>query len=112
MLSGNENGTKIIYVGQRRPGDNRVAKRLKKSVSIVVFEAIGGTDAEFSRPRQSVGPEQRASDFFLAVDAVCVPRNGEYTGLAVQRDAKGQQELNVAAASTVTANGHGGFAAR
>ena len=50
------------------------------------------------------GRQQRAGDLFLAVDAVGVAGDRVHAGLAVQRDAERQQELDVAAAAALAAH--------
>ena len=72
MHSRNEDGAKVVHIGQRRPGHERVAQRAEETVSIVSRQAVGRTNTLRPGARERVGRKMRPGDLLDAVYAVGV----------------------------------------
>src|SRR5947209_6457853 len=67
-----QDGAKVVDVGERRAGDDGVAQCAEEAVAVVVVQALARMDAACPGARQRVGRQERTRDLFLAVDAVGV----------------------------------------
>ena len=50
-----QDGPKVVDVGERRAGDDAVAQGLKETVGVIALEAVGGMDAQAACALQRVG---------------------------------------------------------
>jgi hypothetical protein len=65
-----QNRPEVIDVGQRRPGDDRIAERAAEAVAVVVRKRVSGTDALAPGAPQRVRREIRTGNLLEAVRAV------------------------------------------
>ena len=85
-IARHEDRAEVVDVGERRPGDHRVAERREEAMAVVVRRGVARADALRPRARQRVGRDDRAGDFLRAVDAVGVAGDRVDARLAVERD--------------------------
>src|SRR5262245_32345651 len=101
----NDDGAKVVDVGERRPGDDEIIDRREKTIAVVVGEpSLGGNLALGGAP-QGVGPENRAGVVFRAVNPIGIACDGANGGMSVQRHDQRQQKLGVATTAAFAAHG-------
>ena len=102
----------VVHVGQRRPGDHRVAERLEEAVAVVVGKAVLGLDAVLPCALERVGA--RGARRFLPGRRRrrCRRRARGSPGWPSSAMRERQQEFDVASAAAVAAHGDRGLAAR
>src|SRR3954447_5267754 len=93
-----ENGAKVVDVGEGRAGDDEVAGSGKETIAVIVGEPRLGVEAARRGARQAVGPEDRAGIILGAVDPVGIGGQRGDAGESVQRHGEGKEELGVAPA--------------
>src|SRR5580704_3190553 len=107
-----QDGAEIVYIGEGWPGHHQISNRRKETVTIVAGEPGPGRYAGRGRADKAVGADERARVVLRAVDSIGVRGEGIDAGMAIQGDAKRQQELCVAAAPPGPADGDRGLAPR
>src|SRR5690606_18244273 len=111
-VSGQEDRTKIVDVGQRRTGDDGVAELLEEAMAVVLGECVARTHAHLPGARECVRRGDSAGDLLEPVDAVGVASECVHLFHAVELDGEREQELDIAPATTLALDGDGGLAAR
>ena len=107
-----QDGAEIVDVGQRRPGDDRVAERLEEAVAVVGVQARARRRCPAPRRARACRARRCAPAISSAPSTPSVsPASACTPAQAVERDGQRQQELDVAAAAAVAAHGDGGLAA-
>src|SRR3546814_11588506 len=100
-----ENSAEIVNVRACRSGDDQVAERLEKAVSVVVGQQRYRVQPQRARTVDRLRSDQRPGIVLAAVDAVGVACDGMDARVAVQRDGEAQQEFGVTAAATEIGRG-------
>ena len=83
-----ENGAKVVDVGQRGSGDHRVSERLEESMRIIVRKHVLGSQSQRTGACQRVGAHIGPGDFLLPIDAVGVAGQRVYARMFLQGNGK------------------------
>src|SRR6266852_6063366 len=106
-----ENGAKIVDVGEGRAGDEEIAERAEEAIAFVVGKQLFGTEAAFRRPRKRVRSDDGSRIVLGTVDAVGIGSERINTSLSVERYGEGEEEFGVASTPPLAAHRHRRLAA-
>ena len=103
----------IVHIGESRTTDHLIVERLEEAVGVVFFQSGARRQAESCGALASVsGPiiapatSSAPSTPSVSADSACT------SGMSVQRQRKGEEKLDIAAAASLTTKRNGRFAAR
>src|SRR5687767_3563839 len=108
-----EDGSEVVDVRERRPGDDEVAEGLEEIIGLVAQQKGRRVELQRASALERVREDHRAGGIVGAVDAVRVAGQSGDAGRAVEGDGEAEQIFEVAAAAPVRiGDSDGRFAAR
>ena len=111
-LRKNENGSKVVDVGQGWSRDNLGVDCCKKRMGVIMPERQMGIDSAFGRDLQHIRVAKGARDFGGTVHAIGVAGQGVNTFGTVERERKREAKLGIRTAHTIASAGDRQFSAR
>ena len=93
-----EDGAKVVDIGEGRAGDRRVVQCREKAIAAIIGRTVLGADAGTRSARPRVGTDNGAGDLLCTVDTIGVGHERMDAGQAVELDRNRQQEFDIAAA--------------
>lgn len=101
-----KDGTEIVDVGQRRPGDDLSPGPRKIAMGVVSGQGLVCAE----RSGQDIRRNQGTGHLGRTVYTVCIAGDGVNLGVALQGKRKGKTEFRVRSTDPVALSGHGQFA--
>src|SRR5215468_3949292 len=95
-----QDGAKVVDVGERGAGLHQIAQSGEKGVSVIIGKVRFCVQAVRGCALQRVRSDYSAGIVFGAIYAICVSGQSEYAGLAPQRKRQRQEELDVTSAAS------------